>query len=66
MKQPAMGTMNDRLDALRKRMFDLYAAYRGGRISQKEYLFAVRPIDMKIDRIELSVLKKGLRSESSL
>ncbi len=61
-----MRRSNDRLCTLQRKRSDLYAAYRGGRISQKEYLFAVRPIDMKIDRIELSVLKKGLRSESSL
>ncbi|WP_153015016.1 hypothetical protein [Sulfurovum riftiae] len=59
-----MKTLNDTLNALQRKMFEYYMAYRSGRISQNEYLFKVRSIDKQIDRIELSVLRR-LKFESS-
>ena len=53
-----MNKLNDTLNALQRRMFEYYMAYRSGKMSQKEYLFKVRLIDRQIDTIELSVLKR--------
>ena len=48
----------DTLQSLQKCMFDHYAAYRNGKMSQQEYLFKIKPIDGQIEKIELSILKQ--------
>jgi len=52
-----METLNDTLNTLQRRMFEYYMAYRSGEISQSEYLFRIRTIDLQIEKIELSALK---------
>jgi hypothetical protein len=55
-KKLAMRGSAEILKLLQKKMFDHYDAYRKGKITQREYLSLIRPIDRQIERIELDIL----------
>jgi hypothetical protein len=48
-----------RLRSLRKKIFEYYMHYREGQISQEDYLFKIKPIDQKIDMIELAFVRSN-------
>jgi hypothetical protein len=51
---------------LRKRLSDEYLCYKKGLITEKEYCLRVKPIDMEIDKLEMSTLQDilGLKGSS--
>jgi len=55
------------LSLLRKVLMSEYLLYKEGKISEKEYCIRARPIDMAIDKLEMSTLQDNLvLKESSL
>jgi len=46
-----------KLKYLRNKMFEYYDCYREGKISKQDYIFKIKPLDRKIDMIELAIFQ---------
>ena len=59
---------SSKLYRLQHSLHKIYARYRNGLITQKEYIATIKPIDKEIDKLEMSTLQDipALKGSSSL
>lgn len=48
------------LSSLQKQLMQEYISYKQGDITEKEYLFRAKPIDIEIGTLEMSILRDTL------
>jgi len=52
-----MAYIDNPLRLLQKMLEEYYGQYRSGKITQKEYLALIKPIDQVIDNLEMATLQ---------